>query len=546
MNEISTKLSFSFNDYQKNSESLPKFKPQTVEKQNLVKNQYLSATPSYLVSIDITNIDKHGSLLTAMDMASRAILGHYYKEGTINSSEAVFTLRRIVQDRSFLPEIKILHSDSDSRFKSELMGDFLNEFHILPSETIGQKNQNQAHEAMHRTLKNTLRTILDPSFSANSQTQYLKHYDPLRQTPEELGPLGQKVFQSIEQYNDHSHRGLQGLSPNLMEEALYKHWSHQFKEVGAQSLTLLPLVQNNASFEAKKVRHIQYDAAADLLKEYQGEIERLKAENLGLVKEKQQIVTYTSAICYNLLLENREMKKQQAETNNFIQQEIVEKKAAQIRKQQRLSRKRRPTLDVIGKGEFEDLYKSVKGQGYAPARIRCFFLTAYFTGLRINEFLSLTVKQMKNLAANRAIKLSLSKRGPAKHPVSICSTAAKRIKASWNAFDYLMKGKQDNDPFFTTGKQLHKPINLNQFTTEVNKVLKSKGKLIGKNWTSHSFRHTFITDLNDLYGLNDTRLYIGHKDVGTTAQYTRKVLTPDEIEKMNEALVKHREQRSNI
>ncbi len=82
----------------------------------MVKKQYLSSKINFVICFDITYLFKNGELFCALDLAGRVIVGHCFKEKHIDTQDVIHTTRQIIRDRSFLPQINIIHTDRASHF----------------------------------------------------------------------------------------------------------------------------------------------------------------------------------------------------------------------------------------------------------------------------------------------------------------------------------------------------------------------------------------------------------------------------------------------
>lgn len=82
---------------------------------DLIKQQYLSSKTNHVICLYISELAKNGTVFCAMDLAGRVIVGHCYKEEHIDAHDVIETMKSIIQDRSFLPKIDIIHSDKCAR-----------------------------------------------------------------------------------------------------------------------------------------------------------------------------------------------------------------------------------------------------------------------------------------------------------------------------------------------------------------------------------------------------------------------------------------------
>ena len=87
------------------------------------------------------------------------------------------------------------------------------------------------------------------------------------------------------------------------------------------------------------------------------------------------------------------------------------------------------------------------------------------------------------------------------------------------------------------------PLNRVNFNRQINKVLDQASILLKKNFKTHSFRATFITQLlNSEIPIHKVKAIMGHKRIEATAAYDRTILTSKEIKatltKVNKARLK--------
>lgn len=165
-----------------------------------------------MLCIDITKIDKNYHLFCVLDLAARNIVGHCFVQDNLNVSTIVETLSQIIEDRSFLPKVQIIHSDRESFFKNNPYYDFLKKNHINISVASSKGHGNQVIERTFRTLKTLIK--LELKMPIKSPTISLSSFNGFK----EKAPFIKMI---IERYNNKPHKSLYGLTPNLMEEALF-------------------------------------------------------------------------------------------------------------------------------------------------------------------------------------------------------------------------------------------------------------------------------------------------------------------------------------
>lgn len=89
---------------------------------------------------------------------------------------------------------------------------------------------------------------------------------------------------------------------------------------------------------------------------------------------------------------------------------------------------------------------------------------------------------------------------------------------------------------FTAQNNITTPISRVTFDTEINNVLKDFSLKEDTHLRSHSFRASFVTDLLRTNPLQTVAKIVGHKDIGTTAEYDRTVITLPQLTQIMRAL----------
>ena len=212
-------------------------------RRNLLKQNYLSSHTNYVICIDHSQLGQQGHLFCAIDLPSRNIVGHCFKDKPFQSFDVVDTLKKIIEETSFLPNIQIIHSDRESLFRNIHYEQFLESNQIKITIGSAEAHSNQVIERCFRTLKNIIRRDLNPLWKEGQP-------DPLEQNTIDYNKIKHIVKNSIEFYNDKPHKGILGMSPNRMEQALFIH---------SQSIQLVdkvivpPLAKNDNSAAAKQI-----------------------------------------------------------------------------------------------------------------------------------------------------------------------------------------------------------------------------------------------------------------------------------------------------
>lgn len=210
-------------------------------RQNLLKQNYLGSKTNYVICIGHYQLGQQGFLFCAIDLVARNVIGYCFKDKTFGSFDVIETLKKIIEERSFLPNIQIMHSDRDSLFRNIDYSQFLERNHI--NLTLGSANAHskQVIERYFRTIKNIIRRSFQPLWKEGQP-------DPLGQKRVDYKKINHIVNKAIEQYNDKPHKALYGMSPNRMEETLFIH----AKSVELVDQVLIPPLAKNDNIVAAK------------------------------------------------------------------------------------------------------------------------------------------------------------------------------------------------------------------------------------------------------------------------------------------------------
>lgn len=178
--------------------------------------------------------------------------------------------------------------------------------------------------------------------------------------------------------------------------------------------------------------------------------------------------------------------------------------------------------ESITEVEYKKLVYGVKGNDrlkkHTKQNLLRAFTLLYFTGLRLNEVQELKIGNIKELLEQGSTKLVLAKT-KSERKLYAGKEFTKELRKLFNI-------KEDADALViskaSSPKEGLHPIS---FITQVNKVMKS---ILGKGYTSHSFRQGLITEMG-AKGVNVKIIakFIGHSDVKTTMRYIKP--TDDDV-----------------
>ncbi|WP_458699922.1 tyrosine-type recombinase/integrase [Sulfurospirillum sp. 1307] len=176
--------------------------------------------------------------------------------------------------------------------------------------------------------------------------------------------------------------------------------------------------------------------------------------------------------------------------------------------------------------EYKKLMNGVRGDESLRATSRTnllrTFTLLYFTGLRVNELQELRLYHIRELTEQGSTILLLPKTR-SERKVFAGEEFVKQLKRLFEITDesdldarVIVKGAV---------KSKKEGINHDVFIKQVNAVMKS---ILGKGYTSHSFRQGLITEMGTK-GINVKIIsqFIGHSDVKTTMRYIKP--TDDDV-----------------
>lgn len=109
----------------------------------LNEHKYNSASTNYAITADVTKLGKIGEILIFLDLASRAIVAHAYTSEHVTTEVVLDTIDLMLKQRSFLPPVKIIHTDRESLFKNDLYEIALAKYGIIVSRGSSEAFANQ-------------------------------------------------------------------------------------------------------------------------------------------------------------------------------------------------------------------------------------------------------------------------------------------------------------------------------------------------------------------------------------------------------------------
>jgi integrase len=237
---------------------------------------------------------------------------------------------------------------------------------------------------------------------------------------------------------------------------------------------------------------------------------------------------------------------------NEVENRLNLKKQKQLRKEKRATRKRKPKAQPFYRDMVQDLFLVIKGKSYLSARIRCAYTIFTITGIRCEELRTLKNKQVQSLFTNHYVAITRKKRGPANKKAFLRKCGAQFLIDNKEDFDLLIARKAEmlsekyddentidtaiQESFlFSSESKPESPLSRAYFNNMLNKTLLTFKKKfnIETKYTTHSFRHYFITELwKDSGDIEYVRQVMGHKFIASTVAYIENLLDAEHITKL--------------
>lgn len=498
---------------------------------NLIQDNYLVSSTNYVICLDVTKLGLYGELLICVDLASRCIVGHCYKDSLhpIKTHDIILTLTEVIRKRSFLPNIAIIHTDRGSIFSNSQFIDFIESQSIRISRGSSSGHDNQVIERLNRTLKDIIRVKLG-GLPKNTKKDFQDVLLNSNLSENEISPI---IFEAIETYNNKPHSAFKRrASPNIMEEALFK--AHQNQHPTSEIVPIMgdsyseeiQYYQNQVlqNYEGDWIRffvdwRLQQEQFQNQQLQFQSKLESKLDETTKLLEDSE--LRYKTL--YTQFLEiQRQLEAVFLESERQKEEELAKEQKRALRK----SRKRKPLRDTIAPEEFQNILSLTSGKvPYIVARRKVALVLLYLTGLRISNLLLLEVRHIRELSQKGSTKIQLIKKGESRHTITLSSAGRQLLKSSIDDISLLIHEKSGSDLVFTNlydTKGLRREV-LNR---EINEILIKASALMGKTLRSHSFRASIITDLLDSeVPIDQVKEVMGHKAIGTTLEYKRSKLS---------------------
>lgn len=137
----------------------------------------------------------------------------------------------------------------------------------------------------------------------------------------------------------------------------------------------------------------------------------------------------------------------------------------------------------------------------------------YFTGMRVNEVKQLKVKDISILLEKQEI-IIVTHKTQKERKLFFSKDAVKEIRKNF-VFDEFTS--EDDFIIKAKGNPQKTPSSLT-FIQQVNKFIQ---EVLGRRYSSHSFRAGLITDMSKSINPKFIKEFIGHSDINTTMRYIK-------------------------
>jgi site-specific recombinase XerD len=481
---------------------------------NELLQRYVSSKPNHVICVDISFLTKTKCYFIGVDLATRVVVGHFFKASAVQVDDVVKYLDKVLGVRSFVNEVEIVHSDRESLFSNDRYYDFLKSRNVRVSRGSSKGYNNQVVERLHRTIKFNLKKAL----ITNKDLALDRKNFCFSSVSESI--IKTELNRVIEEYNNKPHDHNYGLSPNNMDEAF-----HSAKQKNTLVASVPSLVKNNDSETSVALMSVRKQVASvyannweqfflDWRKDQAIKDERLFKENLMLRKELSAV----------------------HKTLNYVADETkineIARNKRELSKQKRSMSVKLPLRDVVSKDEFNTVLSLIESNSFSDCRRRLALVVLYLTGLRVSNLRVLTVRHFKMLFRTGKTIIPLIKNGADRHSIELSLEGQKLLNQYKVIFNILCKNKCIGDPVFSSAKNPSTCISREVFDRELNSILTKASSLFGKHLRTHSFRATLITDLLISTPIDVVKEFIGHRDIKSTLTYKRSRLTEDAIKKV--------------
>lgn len=498
---------------------------------NILKNQNVSLSqPNKILALDCTQIGKNGHLMVAMCITTRTVVGHHFSLTKHTQQDTIDLLERVMKVRGFIGDIEVVHTDLGGEFKGILITEFLKKHNIIISDTQGGKNGNPVVESFNKNFKNLIRQKYNPNWTSRKR----KLEDPLGKQVD-FKVLDLFVKEVIEEYNATVHMST-GETPNMLEDALVEIGQHtKIPSLRAEEGSELGeyIKQIKAQVVDEHKQHIvvrllctiykqNQDNTSRTLNAIQESADQIKAKLEGQISKMEQ----EALLAENRYVSEVEQRLKMQKEIEILTEEVADKAA---RKEKRRTAVKQPLREIITPAQFDALISITEGHGTNKIMQRARRVVAFFllrlTGLRVANLLLLTVRHVNELVTKGETTISLIKRGNQRFGLQLPRNQRAFFQRCKAELDILVAGKEGHHPVFTANDP-EKPMNVDNFTEDLNVLLREISRAEGTHIRTHSFRATAITEMlaQDI-PLKEVACVIGHKNIMSSDAYDRNPQT---------------------
>nr|YP_009773669.1 hypothetical protein [Uronema confervicola]QIZ74189.1 hypothetical protein [Uronema confervicola] len=496
------------------------------------------------------------------------IVAKLFKGPSISASDILFTLEQLQSEG--VPFPKVFHADQGAAYISAELSQFANQHHILLSfdaphghSGAPQAFGNQVAESFNsiidyyldirKTDKQSVQNFLKKSYSEqNFLIQNVVHSINLRKNRD----VQYREYNPTELYNAlmEAAQELKLLVKNKTKEAYFIQIHHESVVMQQDAVNSIETIkQHNFVLYNQSLNIIQnlikerrkaaetgdvrlLEAIIGLFKHYTSFIiSQLRVITLQNVQLQAQLRRHTTMMVAtqdevnNLKSLNEMLRDEISNSNVTIQNEQNERKQKELEKEQkkkkRQLRTKKPLRDIFSQKDILQILKSVNYRPIKRSRVVIGIVLLKLYGWRVSQLLTLTAQDLEHLAKGKKISVELIKaNNVVKQPVPSSDVVVAWLKAFPTELKMVLQNRHPVTNFVF-------PYSRETLTRNINTVLKGYSLLTSKNFRSHSFRITKITEIIHLTkSIVLAQQTIGHADIRSTQAYNRFTM-PEELYK---------------
>lgn len=517
---------------------------------DLLNNKYVSPNVDSIWTLDFTAFGRKKQrywTLTLMDLASRRILLHR----VVRSDGCSFKEKDVIMlvNEAILVNQRpqVIHTDMGGQFIGEELATFLKKQDIKQSlaDQVRQKFPNQVHESSNKTLKKILSDIL--------KTKKIKSIDHIENQETAIA----LISEVISTYNNKPHSKLVQASPNISNNALALNNDLILQRLQkTQCNNQKPFILAKAGTDlGDQIETIK----TEVIQRYAGDWqtfftewrEQQEQDTQHIIEEIRESAKSTIETLQGQLQEQLSQLQEQLSQIQYLKSREEDRarkeKEAEEKKQIRKLRERRPARDAATCPEFLNAIATVEAtknrSQFCAARDKIALLLLYLFGMRIGNLSLITAGHLQQILKQKQVLLPLIKtKKPVYKNFYISESMKQLIIKLESSFQILLGDRKDEQLVFTQTYDSEKTLSRITLTGRINKILKESSKASHKKLSSHSFRIGLTTALIETAGIDIAQAMIGHKDIATTAVYSRRTFDAKQANDIMEAATKHQQQ----